>query len=736
MTVRQKRKTERAKTEVQDQQERDYLTSERRNQCPAESKGNQADVQSLPAVVSNEKSLSVLVAKHEPRSSPEADNYSDLASRDTLQTRDLMGICLKNRGGLGCYHHRMLCSYMLNICQHPDQACLCSHNPLELDACRAAYHPCTCTYNPYKNEPVDPDGTHELPAPSRKRPETEKKQQKKYPPRVKFPPGVSPFQGQASTENKNQQRSYLQSETGNSLSIRGVLQPVLCRSGLCLASAFAGIYIQIDLAASTVLKYAHTGFLRAFVGTNMTNVNAHSILTGDIHCRSSQGKLHLSHTGPLVFALGQVERMLYLSVISGQEDAQKIFRNAEGEMIDELAKGKFVNRAQRRYEPSQKRGPLAIPRNRVLALIYPNGYCSMTGGKGPRLRCFHRRRACSDLLSDCQYKWQPCMCQFNPYPPEESGKKQLSIVAPKKAQTNIHEKGISRRAVDKYDSTDQAYPNGFCRIRTGNTPGLMCHIKRRMCSYREDVCHHFRGPCICEFNPYGPVENLPTRKKLIKEALAHARPKTHIKSDGNKRRKIESQAQGRTHSPQPVGYCRWTRGRSLTLACYHHQRQCSFITGVCQHPQDPCMCSFNPYTASPILVQKQTPTKAEKSPINAHKSPLVQRPFSARAKQSPNNAASPPPVLRRPTTRIKQPPNNDAKESWLYRSKSTKATDVGGTAVSELVFPHGYCRRQSTREAELRCYIGQRMCSVEKESCRAAWEPCVCVYDPYKKIWW
>ena len=187
-----------------------------------------------------------------------------------------MGICLKNRGGLGCYHHRMLCSYMLNICQHPDQACLCSHNPLELgksiyavkpldsvrarerlvfpngfcrkpggskgallscyfrsrkcsqdeDACRAAYHPCTCTYNPYKNEPVDPDGTHELPAPSRKRPETEKKQQKKYPPRVKFPPGVSPFQGQASTENKNQQRSYLQSETGNSLSIRGVLQPV------------------------------------------------------------------------------------------------------------------------------------------------------------------------------------------------------------------------------------------------------------------------------------------------------------------------------------------------------------------------------------------------------------------------------------------------------------------------------------------------------------------------------
>ena len=86
MTVRQKRKTERAKTEVQDQQERDYLTSERRNQCPAESKGNQADVQSLPAVVSNEKSLSVLVAKHEPRSSPEADNYSDLASRDTLQT--------------------------------------------------------------------------------------------------------------------------------------------------------------------------------------------------------------------------------------------------------------------------------------------------------------------------------------------------------------------------------------------------------------------------------------------------------------------------------------------------------------------------------------------------------------------------------------------------------------------------------------------------------------------------
>ena len=404
--------------------------------------------------------------------------------------------------------------------------------------------------------------------------------------------------------------------------------------------------------------------------------------------------------------------------------------------LEELAKGKFVNRAQRRYEPSQKRGPLAIPRNRVLALIYPNGYCSMTGGKGPRLRCFHRRRACSDLLSDCQYKWQPCMCQFNPYPPEESGKKQLSIVAPKKAQTNIHEKGISRRAVDKYDSTDQAYPNGFCRIRTGNTPGLMCHIKRRMCSYREDVCHHFRGPCICEFNPYGPVENLPTRKKLIKEALAHARPKTHIKSDGNKRRKIESQAQGRTHSPQPVGYCRWTRGRSLTLACYHHQRQCSFITGVCQHPQDPCMCSFNPYTASPILVQKQTPTKAEKSPINAHKSPLVQRPFSARAKQSPNNAASPPPVLRRPTTRIKQPPNNDAKESWLYRSKSTKATDVGGTAVSELVFPHGYCRRQSTREAELRCYIGQRMCSVEKESCRAAWEPCVCVYDPYKKIWW
>ena len=240
-----------------------------------------------------------------------------------------------------------------------------------------------------------------------------------------------------------------------------------------------------------------------------------------------------------------------------------------------------------RPPPPPKHEHPTIPSDKAFDLAYPNGFCTMSGGKAPRLRCYSQKRICSSLLQVCQYLRQPCICQYNPYQREEAAKKQLAIAPPKHASAGDHMNDLSRRATQ-----EPAYLNGYCRLRTGNFAGLMCHYKLRRCSYKDNICHEYREPCTCDFNPYESPSSGYQRKFLARQGLSHARPKTPTKELDIRKRKTESQ--GRPRLTWAVRYCDFTQDNNAGLFCFQDRRQCSFTSGVCRTQGDLCTCDFDP----------------------------------------------------------------------------------------------------------------------------------------------
>ena len=350
---------------------------------------------------------------------------------------------------------------------------------------------------------------------------------------------------------------------------------------------------------------------------------------------------------------------------------------------------------------------LAIPQEQLSKLIYPNGYCTFTSGKGSVPRCHHRRRLCSLSKTDCRYERQPCTCDQNPFK-KESTTTQLPLISSKEAPTNGHGNGLSRRGVDLPGPFQEVYPNGYCRTRAGPARGLRCHYRLRVCSLRTDICFHFDSPCLCEFDPYASIKRVEVGKAVPERALVHARPDIPSKDNDNKRRKtIGATPQTQQGPPQPswtIGYCGWSYTHARRLVCFRDRRQCTFKEGSCKYAQQPCTCDYDPYGEGPSSFLRTVSSNNKGRRQQQQQQHQHQQPFPTSATKDPSKTTS-------------------------MASRPTKL--VAGKAVSEWVFPHGYCRHKPNRGTQLFCYLGLRQCSFAMQTCTRKLDPCVCHYNPY-----